>query len=404
MYTLLALNATLALYFLARLLTDRGVASAVESTESGLFGYAKRHGKAWLRAPGVAPIVLSWFGLVFFTVATMLSHNTALLFPLSMNLFILGFIFWRRRHGTSAPVTRATGSAPLTPPSLRSWLGSQAATLLLWSPWFTAFVTQARGVYDEFWIPKPTLVIVTMAVGAFFGAHLPVNVGLIGAITVAFAVLLALGAFYLRGNPALLALLLTAFVVPFAGELLISLRRPIFYDRTLIYVTIPLYLLLAAGILQLRVRTLMLGALVALVAINGLSLREYYTNFEKEQWREAAAAVASELQPNDLLLFNATWVQIPFDFYFRDAGLTVEERGAPVDLFDRGILEPKMAESDVPRLEELVRGRERVWLIYSHNWYTDPKGIVPRVLGAELELLKERPFYGLDVRLYGARD
>jgi hypothetical protein len=63
-----------------------------------------------------------------------------------------------------------------------------------------------------------------------------------------------------------------------------------------------------------------------------------------------------------------------------------------------------MAESDVPRLKELVRGRERVWLIYSHNWYTDPKGIVPRVLGAELELLKERPFYGLDVRLYGARD
>jgi len=34
---------------------------------------------------------------------------------------------------------------------------------------------------------------------------------------------------------------------PFLGELIVSLRRPIFFDRTLIWTTIPLYLVLAAG-------------------------------------------------------------------------------------------------------------------------------------------------------------
>ena len=73
----------------------------------------------------------------------------------------------------------------------------------------------------------------------------------------------------------------------------------------------------------------------------------------------------------------------------------------PVDLFDRGILEPKMSESDLPRLRSLIRDRERVWLIYSHNWYTDPNNIIPTALRQELKHLETKNFYGLEVHLYG---
>ena len=38
-----------------------------------------------------------------------------------------------------------------------------------------------------------------------------------------------------------------------------------------------------------------------------------------------------------------------------------------------------MAEGDVPYLADLIAGRDQVWLIYSHDWYTDPQQIVPRV-------------------------
>jgi len=68
----------------------------------------------------------------------------------------------------------------------------------------------------------------------------------------------------------------------------------------------------------------------------------------------------------------------------------------PVDLFDRGVLEPKMAASDLSRLRALIQGRERVWLVYSHDWYTDPPA-----LAEELDLLDRCKFHDLQVRLYG---
>jgi hypothetical protein len=139
------------------------------------------------------------------------------------------------------------------------------------------------------------------------------------------------------------------------------------------------------------------------LTVNSLSLREYYAYFEKEQWDDAAAFVAEQVQPDDMILFNATWVQIPFDFYFRFHNRPVVEHGVPVDLFDRGILEPKMAESDLPRLRALIRGHERIWLVYSHNWYTDPHGLIPPALEEELDISGQWDFYGLQVQLYGVK-
>jgi hypothetical protein len=60
-------------------------------------------------------------------------------------------------------------------------------------------------------------------------------------------------------------------------------------------------------------------------------------------------------------------VQIPFDYYYRHQNRPVTKHGAPVDLFNRRILEPKIVESDLPELRELISDKQRVWLIYSHN-------------------------------------
>jgi hypothetical protein len=63
-----------------------------------------------------------------------------------------------------------------------------------------------------------------------------------------------------------------------------------------------------------------------------------------------------------------------------------------------------MMASDLPRLRAIVQGHERVWLIYSHDWYTDPEGLVPQALEEELDILDRWRFYGLQVQLYGIRD
>jgi len=449
MYTLLALNASLALYALVRTLTDPRSATVPLGRQFADLWRAWRDGRfdGYCRPLPTVETDLAWLGYIIFATATLLSHNTAVFFPIAANIFVLSLILAR---SYLAPCIL-----------LRNWLLAQAGVLLLWSPWLVPFVVQSTSVYREFWIPAPTWPIVAGVVGAFLSDFLSRQVRWLEVVWGLYALLALLGLVRLRRRPARLALLFVIFLTPFVGEWLVSLRRPIFYGRTLIWASIPLYLLLAAGIRQLRYWPYVLatakkhlfgktqnpalavsrkmrgtvgilgaakkqffgktqnpalavfrkmkgtvgvlGAILMIATVNGLSLREYYVHFEKEQWDDAAAFVAGQVEPDDLILFNATWVQIPFDFYFRLHNRPVAERGVPVDLFERGILEPKMAASDLPRLRALIRGHERVWLVYSHDWYTDPDRLIPLALEEELDLLNRWDFYGLQVQLYGLR-
>lgn len=358
MYTLLVFNASLALLGLASLVTgDRR---------------------------------LRWWALhVVFCALTLLSHNTAVLFLLAVNVAV----------GAAAFLVRRAQALDL--PRLRHWLLAQAAIVLLWAPWLPSFVRQARAVDNEFWIQPPTARVISDTIRTLISYYAPAGATW---IWIAAAAALILAVMALARRPALLALLALLVVTPFAAELLISLRRPIFYDRTLIWTTVPLFVLLAAGLARPRTTAIPAGvAIAALLAGNVLSLRGYYDTFTKEQWREAAAYVADRAGENDLLLFNATWVQIPFEYYFDRSGKATEKRGAPVDLFDAGILEPKMTQAAVPALIETVRGRDCVWLVYSHDWYTDPQRIVPRVLRRELMTVGSKRFVGLELQVYQRR-
>jgi uncharacterized membrane protein len=400
MYTLLTLNASLAILALTCLLTDDRAATLRIGRQ---FGHALRSLRTTDRAtPRVREVStdLAWVGYIVFTTAALLTHNTTVFFPLAANLFVLGLIAVRRRW-PSATHLSVPALTDFEPPTLRNWLLTQLSVFLLWSPWLAPFIIQSVGVYQEFWIPPPTWGVVVETLRTFIAAFSPGAVGVLSLFLAALFV--GLGLFHLRGQPAAAIFLITLFLTPFVGEWLVSLRRPIFYDRTLIWTTIPLYLLLACGIRQLNYRWVMAVTLVGFTVISLLSLQNYYRHFQKEEWREAAAYMATHVQDDDLILFNATWVQIPFDYYFRTANSRAAKHGAPVDLFDRGILEPKMGKEDLPRLRSLLRNRERVWLVYSHDWYTDPERLIPRALEVELDLVERRKFYGLEIRRYQPR-
>ena len=119
----------------------------------------------------------------------------------------------------------------------------------------------------------------------------------------------------------------------------------------------------------------------------------------------AAGYVANFAQKDDLVLFNSNFVEIPFNYYFQDYEkkylIQVEKQGVPLDLFDSGINEPRMKESDVPVLISMLRGHDRVWLVYSHDDVTDPKGLIPQTLASQMKLIRKRDFYGGQVQLYG---
>jgi hypothetical protein len=426
MYTLLTFNAAVAIYALVRLLTDaravRPIGSQFREYLQALrspaplepdpqeeFSYknlvpltgwrAIIFGRRW---PGIDTIEtdLAWVALIVFSTATLLSHNTAVLFTVATNLFVFGLIFFQR-------IKQAEASPAFQAPSLGNWIKAQLGILLLWSPWIGAFIKQAGVVDQHFWIPAPTWESVWGVFKAFINPAVPLRDSQAVVFWVAYGVVFALGAVYFRKKLSQFWFLAALLVIPFVGELLVSLRRPIFYDRTLIWTTIPFYLILAAGIAQFRLRVLMFLVLGSLATINLFSIGDYYRYYEKEDWSSPAGYVGYYGEKGDLVLFNSNFVEIPFNYYFRKYEtayeLKIEKRGVPLDLFADAVLEPEMTADDVPGLIALVRGRPRVWLVYSHSSYTDPNGLVPQTLAAEMKLTQTSDFYGGQVQLYEAR-
>jgi hypothetical protein len=425
MYTLLTFNAAVAIYALVRLLTDsRSVrpigsqfreylhawrtAGPVEPDTKEEFSYRDETQdqigwRGWIYRHRWLPIQaietdLAWVAFIVFSAATLLSHNTAVLFPLATNIFVLGLMLYQRKQ-KSGPLPAFQA------PSFWNWVKAQIGILLLWSPWIFFFIKQASAVDQRFWIPEPTWEAVIQVLKTFLNPSAPLPANQARTIWILYALVLCLGLVNFRKKFSQFLFLAALFAIPFLGELIVSIRRPIFFDRTLIWITIPMYLVLAAGVTQLKFRTLMILVLGCLGTINLFSAVDYYRFYQKEDWSAAAGYVANFGKEGDLVLFNSNFVEIPFNYYFRtyeDIGyIQVEKQGIPLDLFDSGIPEPEMTANDIPELISLLRGHDRVWLVYSHNSYTDPMGLVPQTLAAQMKLMRTHDFNGGQVQLYG---
>ena len=279
MYTFLTFNAAVAIYALVRLLTDsrsvRPIGSQfreylhawrtsgpVEPDTEGDFSYKdetrnQTGWRAWIFRHRWLPIQtietdLAWVAFIVFSAATLLSHNTAVFFPLATNIFVLGLMLFQR--------IKKSGSPPaFQAPSFGNWVKAQIGIFLLWSPWIFVFIQQASRVDQEFWIPKPSWDTVTQTLRSLLNASAPGQASQV--MTWILCAVLCFGLVYYRKKLSIFLFLAALFAVPFLGELIVSIRRPIFFDRTLIWITIPLFLVLAAGIAQLRFRLLMIVVL-----------------------------------------------------------------------------------------------------------------------------------------------
>jgi hypothetical protein len=301
---------------------------------------------------------------------------------------------------------KKTGPLPsLQAPSLGNWIKAQIGIFLLWSPWMVAFIRQAGRVYQEFWIQQPSWVSVVHTIGSLLN-EVTLTQSSLMVVWILYAVVLCIGLVYFRKKFTQFSFLAVLFSIPFLGEIIVSIRRPIFLDRTLIWTAIPLFLILAAGIVQLRFRLLMLVVLSVLGLNNLFSASDYYRFLQNEDWSYPASFVAKWVKNEDLILFNAPWAQLPFDYYFKAYEekyfIDVEKHGVPSDLFDSGVLVPEMTENDVPWLTSLLSGHKSVWLITSLNSNNDPTGLIPQTLASQMQFIYQRDFNGVQVQIYAS--
>jgi mannosyltransferase len=422
MLTFFTFNAAAAVYALVRLLTD---ARSVKPIGSQVWGVLQ----SWRKGKPVAPDLengfryevelprtgwrawvyrqrwlsiqsietdLAWVSLIVFSAATLLSHNTGVILFAAIHIFVLGLMFVQK-------VMKSAAQPAFQAPSLANWVIAQVGILLLCSPWIPYFIQQASRVSSEAGFQNPTWERMTQLLQSLLNAAAPGRLNQ-GVMLWMLCIVLCLGLVYYRKRLAIFLFLAILLVAPFVGMLFVRSPQPVFYDRDIVWITIPLFLLLAAGIVPLKFRLLQIAAVLALTTIYLFSTADYFRFFQKEDWSTPAGYVALFAEEDDLVLFNANSARIPFDYYFRayegQYSIQVEKLGLPFDLGASGILNPMMTAEDIPGLIALLDGHNRVWLVYSRELFTDPMGLIPQTLAAHMELTRQRDFYGGQVQLY----
>jgi hypothetical protein len=363
------------------------------------------------------------------------------------------------RAGSEKGAGPGGGEGGLVGPGLGPLLVAGLVGAVLWLPVAPVFLAQSRLVAGHYWIPRPTLdsaltVLLDAGVGSLpLPRHVQISDPLTlgrpadvipallalprlepwrqASLLVAEAgpqVLLYVGAFLFLGlagagrrrGPAGVAVPLAAVAVPVLALLLVSQARPLLLARALVGSGAVVVVLLAVGAMTLPPLG-RLPAVGALLAVLLLGLGQYWWYPSTEDWRTAAARLAGQARPGDLVLINGRWTQLPLDYYLaRAAGggdggdqmvgaggtgrgtapAALEERGVPLDFGARGKPEPVMGEADLPRLRGRTAGRDRVWLVLSHSFDTDPQGLTRRALEAEFPCFEVWPYQGVALHLF----
>ena len=100
-------------------------AGPIEPDTEGIFSYKvdprKQTGwRAWVYNHRWSPIQsietdLAWVAFIVFSAATLLTHNTAVFFPIAVNIFVLGLMLFQKAKKTEP-------SSAFQAPSFRNWI------------------------------------------------------------------------------------------------------------------------------------------------------------------------------------------------------------------------------------------------------------------------------------------
>ena len=167
-------------------------------------------------------------------------------------------------------------------------------------------------------------------------------------------------------------------LTPVALPVGISLfSTPVFVERYAIIATPALYLLAAkgvevtseicsrifspggapkawkAGIVWLSVATVLIVLFVG-------ELQGYFSELQKEQWREAIQYMNTHAQSDDLVLLYPEWDQPVFDYY--NGGTEIEQKSLPYT---------DVTQEPVRSILSEIKNRDRVWAIEDQRSYPD---------------------------------
>jgi uncharacterized membrane protein len=341
MYSLMVLLTLLSMYFFLKILSNRNVIDVV--------GYA-----------------LSSTFLIY-------THYFGLFIILAQNIYIFTLFLLKEDDYKQ---------------TFKRWVPLQLIIIVLFSPWIMVFIRQvllAQSGYGIGWMPMPSIHSIIRSFNLYSGSNL----------LLAFFVILS--SFSLvpykrlydsndsknlfqtsQGHEPKIKLsdvkrsylLLLWLVIPIALPFVISkVSASIYWDRNTIVALPAFYLLVAVGIRKIEHKYLK-SAIICVVILGSLAgVWECYSTVNKHRWREIANDIDENAKQGDLLLFNAGFNKLPFNYYSKRTDLI--KRPFPVGTSD-------VDEDSIKKLGSAVKGYNRVWVILAHSG--DSNGLIKKKL------------------------
>jgi len=187
--------------------------------------------------------------------------------------------------------------------------------------------------------------------------------------------------------------LLCWLALPALGIYLISLHKPLFADRYLLWTAPAFYLLLALGLTAAwrRWRPLAIVLLMLIVALNLQAAWSQAHTLIKSDFRHAVAYVEPRRTPDELLLFLMPYIRHTYAYYAED----------PTPWADAPYTNAGATEEEVDaELSRLIRGHPAIWLIASEAEMWDRRGLIPAWLEAHGRRTDEADFVRVHVARY----
>jgi hypothetical protein len=196
-----------------------------------------------------------------------------------------------------------------------------------------------------------------------------------------------------EGRPGGEGLPTLAFVVPLGAMAAVAAVKPVFHPRYAIPAEAGLFLLLAGFVAYLLQRdgarrALGLGISVLLLGscVYGFDHLKNDGSYARDDYRTAIGYVRQNEQPGDTIIHNAI---PPFWYYYHGP--------SPATYFPTGAY----TEANVATgLNQLTRGKQRMWYVTQIDTPSDPDGLVDAELRQHAALLTERHYAALRVELW----
>ena len=188
-------------------------------------------------------------------------------------------------------------------------------------------------------------------------------------------------------------------LIPVATIALVSLNRPVFTDRYLIWIGPAIYLLAALGIVDIGQWRRALGgaALVALTGVALVSTVAQSTTPYKADFRSAASYLEERYQ-GEAIVFQIPYGRYNLDYYF-DPAFPYLEGPYTNHRNPDGSYQVNAATADA-QFADLFRGQKAVWLVATEVEMWDDRHLLQEWLGRNGRLTDPADFTGVVVARY----